>query len=97
MRSLDEFSFMRTEYLSATAYQEKRMSIDDRQNTAPARPKGSEPAAGSPPVQANSPGSSNGVGPKRMLIVFAMVIILPCVALAIAVEILAALVHVFAR
>jgi hypothetical protein len=80
-----------------SAYQETCMPIDDRQNTAPTLQKGSEPAAHSPSVQANSPSGSQGIGPKRMLLVFAMVIILPCVGLAIAVEILAALVHGFSH
>jgi len=94
LRLLDEFSFRRTEYLSATAYQEKCMSVDDRLNTTPTLQKGGEPTARSPSVQANNPSGSQPIGPKRMLLVFALVIILPCVGLAIAVEILAGLVHV---
>ncbi|WP_158900765.1 hypothetical protein [Burkholderia sp. L27(2015)] len=71
------------------------MSIDDRLNTAPTLQKGGEPAARAPSLQANNPSGPQPIGLKRMLLVFALVIILPCVGLAIAVEILAALVHVF--
>ena len=73
------------------------MPIDDRLNTAPMLQKGGEAAARAPSVQANSPSDSQGIGAKRMLIVFAMVIVVLCVGLAIAVEILAALVHVFSH
>jgi hypothetical protein len=79
------------------AYQETCMSIDDRLNTTPTPQKSAEPAVRSPSVQANSSSGSQGIGPKRMLIVFAMVIVVTCVGLAIAVEILAALVHVFSH
>jgi len=85
---------LKAHYRFDTAYQEKCMSIDDRLNTTPTLQKGREPAARSSSVQANNPSGSQPIGPKRMLLVFALVIILPCVGLAIAVEILAGLVHV---
>jgi len=73
------------------------MSIEDRLSNTPTQQKGGEPATHSPSAQANSPSGSQGIGPKRMLLVFALVIILPCVGLAIAAEILAALLHVFSH
>jgi hypothetical protein len=88
---------LKAHYRFDTAYQEKCMSIDDRLNTTPTRQKDGEPAPHSPSVEANNPSGSQGIGPKRMLIVFAMVIIVTCVGLAIAVEILAALVHGFSH
>jgi len=73
------------------------MSIDDRLNTKPTLQKDGEPAARFPSVQASSPSNSQCIGAKRMLIVFAVVIVVLCVGLGIAVEILAALVHVFSH
>ncbi len=74
------------------------MSIDDRLNTTPTQQKGGDPAASrSPSVQADSPNGSKDIGLKQMLLVFVLVIILPCVGLAVAVEILAALVHVLSH
>ena len=73
------------------------MSIDDRLNTTPTQQKGGDPAARSPSVQADSPNGSKDIGLKRMLIVFVMVIVVSCVGLGIAVEILAAIVRVFSH